>query len=355
MPKIDLKGIHRVRRKIVGGGYREYHYAWRGKGAPLFWRSDSTIPKGSAAYIAALAAVAPKGDSAHGKFRAVILAYLDSREFQGLGERTQRDIKTNLYHPANGVDAKFGSAPISAANDARFRKAALDWRDGIASAKVGDDRIRTLQKLVSWGVDRGMIQIHHLRGIRATYKVQRSEILWTDAEIETFEAGAPAHIARILSVATETGLRPGDLATLSPASVQHTTKGRRLLVMTAKRNRLASIPVTPKMGRIIDATPQGQTTFIATKAGAPYQNPNYLGDAVSLWRTKLGIRPELRLYDARGTAATRLLNAGAEMREIATHMGWSIKHASSVIERYVALHPDMTDALADKLNRGDSP
>jgi len=35
--------------------------------------------------------------------------------------------------------------------------------------------------------------------------------------------------------------------------------------------------------------------------------------------------------------------------ESATHMGWSIKHTTEVIERYVALSPAMTDALAAKL------
>ena len=56
--------------------------------------------------------------------------------------------------------------------------------------------------------------------------------------------------------------------------------------------------------------------------------------------------PELRLYDARGTAATRLLEAGADLKEIAVHMGWSIKHAADVIERYVALSPQMADGIA---------
>jgi hypothetical protein len=30
-------------------------------------------------------------------------------------------------------------------------------------------------------------------------------------------------------------------------------------------------------------------------------------------------------------------------------MGWSIKHASEVIERYVALSPQMADGIAAKL------
>lgn len=78
-----------------------------------------------------------------------------------------------------------------------------------------------------------------------------------------------------------------------------------------------------------------------------------LGDAVSEWRDRLNIRKELRLYDARGTAATRLLEAGADLKEIATHMGWSLKHAAEVIERYVALSADMSDSLAEKLKTAE--
>ncbi|NPD16861.1 hypothetical protein HOY34_16835 [Xinfangfangia sp. D13-10-4-6] len=118
---------------------------------------------------------------------------------------------------------------------------------------------------------------------------------------------------------------------------------------TRKRGRLASIPVTPRLGGLIDAMPQGQTHLIINKAGAPYSHENYLGDAVSEWRDKLGMRKELRLYDARGTAATRLLAAGAELKEIAVAMGWSIKHAAEVIENYVALSPQMADGIGDKL------
>ncbi|QFQ86528.1 hypothetical protein F8A10_03180 [Paracoccus kondratievae] len=51
---------------------------------------------------------------------------------------------------------------------------------------------------------------------------------------------------------------------------------------------------------------------------------------------------------------TRLLEAGAELKEIATHMGWSIKHVAEVIKRHVALVPSMTDGLAEKLQRAES-
>jgi integrase len=69
---------------------------------------------------------------------------------------------------------------------------------------------------------------------------------------------------------------------------------------------------------------------------------------VGTCRDNLGRRKELHLHDARGTAATRLLNAGADLSEIAARMGWRLNHASEVSECYHTLHPDMMDGLAEK-------
>lgn len=55
------------------------------------------------------------------------------------------------------------------------------------------------------------------------------------------------------------------------------------------------------------------------------------------------------LYDARGTASTKLLNVGLSLAEIANHMGWSIRYAANVIEHYAQVSPDETDAVLVKL------
>lgn len=52
----------------------------------------------------------------------------------------------------------------------------------------------------------------------------------------------------------------------------------------------------------------------------------------------------------RGTAATRLLDAGADLKKIATKIGWAIQHAAEVFARDVALSARMTDQLAAKPN-----
>lgn len=348
MAKITVKGINRIRRKLADGTVREYHYAARGRGAVPFWNDSMAFPEGSPEYLVALSAARPVAEKAKGLFREVLLGFIASQDFKRLAPRTQADMKASIYHPTSGIDRKFGAGPRGIFDDPRIRGTVLKWRDEIGG-KVGDDRMRHLQRIIGWAHDRTMLRQNHLTNLKSMYRANRAEVFWTDAEIDAFVAGAPSHIGRILIAATETGLRPGDLAQIGPAHIHPTPRGQRVVIWTAKRKRLASIPVTPRMAGLIATTPKGQTTFIVNKAGQAYQHENYLGDAVSQWRDKLKIRPELRLYDARGTAATRLLWADATLKEIATCMGWSIKHAAEVIGRYAALSPEMSDGIAEKL------
>jgi hypothetical protein len=351
MAMVKLRGIHRVKMKLASGGVREYHYAWRG--GPKFWSSDSSIKAGSAEYLAALSEVAPKGQAAKGLFREIIIAFMDSQDFRRLAPRTQSDMRKSFFHPTNGIDQKWGSAPAAVFNDPRIRGRVLDWRDAIGG-KIGDDRIRHLQRLIAYALDRRLLLHHQLREIASVYSSNRADVFWLPEEVEAFEKSAPAHVARILTAAVETGLRPEDLHALSRQHIHPTPHGRRIVIWTKKRKRLASIPVTPRLATLIDSLPADQDRLITNQRGQPYQHENYLGDAVSTWRDKLKLRKALRLYDARGTAATKLLDAGAELKEIATAMGWSIKHAAEVIERYVALSPAMADGLAEKLARAET-
>lgn len=348
MVNVPIKGIHRVKRKLANGTLREYHYASRGRGSVPFWNDGMAFGIGSPEYLAALSSARPVAEKARGLFREITIAFLASQDFTRLSARSRSDIRGSIFHPKNGIDQKFGSGPRAIFDDPRIRGVVLKWRDDIGG-KVGDDRMRHLQRIAGWAVDRGMLRQNHLTRLRGIYRSNRSDVLWTDDEIDTFIKGAPDHIGRILIAATETGLRPGDLTQLGRSHIHPTPGGQRIVIWTAKRKRLASIPVTKRMAELIEATPADQERFIVNRSGQPYQHENYLGDAVSTWRDKLHIRAELRLYDARGTAATRLLMADATMKEIATVMGWSLKHAADVIERYAALSPEMSDSVAVKL------
>ncbi len=62
-------------------------------------------------------------------------------------------------------------------------------------------------------------------------------------------------------------------------------------------------------------------------------------------------RKELRFYDARGSAATRLVLAGASLGEVAACMGWSVKTAAQMIEVYATLDPGLADSVLVKLEQ----
>ncbi|WP_231703956.1 site-specific integrase [Cochlodiniinecator piscidefendens] len=107
------------------------------------------------------------------------------------------------------------------------------------------------------------------------------------------------------------------------------------------------------MAAIIDSTPIDRF-LILTNASGGALTAHRASEGLRQWRDKAKLSPEdigydLRLQDTRGTAATRLLNSGLSLAEIANHMGWSVRYAANVIEHYARVSPDETDAVLVKL------
>jgi len=119
-------------------------------------------------------------------------------------------------------------------------------------------------------------------------------------------------------------------------------------VRTSKRGRVAHIPITPALSEIIDETPRDRLLILANASGGQLTE-HRASEGLRQWRDKAGLSRDLRLQDCRGTAATRLLNAGLSLSEIANHMGWSLRHAANVIEHYAQVSPAETDMVLDKL------
>jgi integrase len=346
--KVHLKGIHRVRKRLADGSRAEYHYAWRG--GPRIWTRDSPYRIGSIDYMQAFQAATTTRPQVQGTFREIIEEFLSSKEFEKLGDRTKADHKKNISAP-DGIEAEFGKAPIAAMEHPRIRVEIIRWRDKF-SPGTGDNRMSTMQRIISFAFDRGLLAEHRLLRISKRTKSNRADIIWKQDEIDAFVAGAPAYVGRILLAAVETGYRPGDLLRIGPGDVERNKNNRdRIVIKTRKSNgrNFAAVPVTPKMAELIAATPAGQATFIVNKDGTLFKTANSLGAVIHDWRDKLGLRKELHLYDARGTAVTRLVRAGCTIAELAAHMGWSVAHAADMVSRYAALDPDMTDGIQDKV------
>lgn len=339
MVRIRLRGINKVKRRLADGTRVEYHSIRGAKGSG-FWKSTDPVKLGSQDYIAAYQS-ALRPNKSEGSFGEVIEQFLESNEFRKLAPRTKRDYRKWL----DEVRDRFGSAPRSAFEDHRIRATALKWRDRW-SGKNADYAWTVLRRVVSWAVGRGILKQHHLRDAGSLYHSNRADIIWTEDEVAAVERMAPVHVARALRAAVETGLRPGDLIGLSKAHVEETPVGRRIKLNTRKRERVASIPVTPKMAEIIDSAP-GFLVLTAARNGA-WTEEN-MSKSVKKAARKAEVREELRLYDARGSAVSRLVLSGVTVPELAIHMGWSPRTAAEMIERYAVLDPAMSDAVLAKL------
>lgn len=343
MPKAphDLpKGVHRVRRKVQGG-YRWHFYAWRG--GPKFWTDDVRKPTESEFYHA-FAEVTARPKPSEYMVPQMVDDFLSSTALPK-AERSRLDLRKWGLRFAD----HFKDAPAIIFEERGSRGEMNAWRAQWSHSPKQHDVAGThATRILNWAVQEGKLGEHFCHKLHRLYEVDRSEIIWASSDREAFNEIAPEWVKRILCVACETGLRPGDLVKLTTAHVEKTPLGRRLRVRTNKRKRLAHIPITPELARVIDATPQGRL-LILTNANGNALTPHRASEGVRQWRDKAQLSSDLRLYDARGTAATRLLNNGLSLAEIANHMGWSIRFAANVIEHYARVSPDETDAVLVKL------
>lgn len=352
MSRVEIKGIHKVKTKGKNGIVREYHRLGRGRDSITFWKSTDGFAEGSEQYFKAYIRAISGKSPAKSKFRSVIIEYLQSPHFSKLAPRTQKDIKRTIFHE-KGIDASFGELPKDAFDDPRIHRKAILWRENKwGNSRQADIAMSHLKGIVTWGRKNGLLLQNHLKDISKVYSNDRSEIFWTEAEIESFcQPSVPEHVQRILLLITETGLAPSDAVRLTRKHIFKTSAGQRIEIRRSKTGILASMPVTSKLEKLLREIPEKQDHILTKENGQKWPNPDSLGRAISKWRDRIGIRHELHLYDARGTAATRFLNAGLNVQELALAMGWTIESATRMISKYARIDPQITDQILRKLNK----
>ncbi|MBW0158732.1 tyrosine-type recombinase/integrase [Sedimentimonas flavescens] len=288
---------------------------------------------------------------------SVIERYKRSVHFQKLAPRTQSDYLKFL----DSFDEEFGEEPIELFEERQSLAEIEEWKARWAhSPKQYDYATSVVTRLLNWAVNTDTsIATHYHRGVERTYKSDRSNIIWTPEELEALLSVADEVEKRIVIAASEGGLTPQDIGTLTRENVHPTPGGRRIVFRRKKTAVPVSIPVTPALAALIDETPPHQKHLVVALQGGALTSlraSQIVRDlklranlAAATDPTKTRIRDELRLYDMRGTAATELLRAGCSLNEIAVTMGWGIRHAANIIETYAALVPEVADDVLAKL------
>ena len=363
MPKPEIKGVHIV-RKTTAKGVKEYHYAFRG--GPRFW-DTSMGPATGPTYHKAYARILEKHRQAHfghapNSVSAAVNAYRESIAFSKLKPRTQSD----YYRYLDSFDHEFGKDPIEMFEEIESLAELEEWKNAAYghSRRMYDYATTVVTRLLNWAQKTGRLRFHHHHNVERHYKVDRSGYVWHPAEIQALLDVATERERRIILTCSEGGLAPQDACALTRAEVRKTPEGRRLYFRRKKTDNITSFPVTPALAEVIDTTPPDQETFLVALRGGPLtplRASQILKDVVRRANaaaaqdaSKTAVPTHLRLYDMRGTAATSLLRAGCSLNEIAVCMGWSMRTASAMIERYARVVPEVSDEVLGKLMRAET-
>ena len=335
MVKVDLKGIAKVTAKG-----RTYWYAWRG-GPRL--RGEPGSPEFMASYNEA---IENRRLPEPGRFRALVTLYRASADFQKLADSTKRN-----WSPWLDRIAKYfgGLSIVQFDRPERIRPVIRRWRGGFADKpRAADYGLQVLSRVLSYAVDPlGKIAGSPCEGIKQLYSGNRSEIIWTDADITRIKATCSAEIAHAIDLAAHTGLRLGDLLRLSWSHI-----GPDAIVVTtgkSKHRREAIIPLYERLKHVLSAIPKRSTTILTNSRGRPWTKDGF-GSSLNKAKIAAGMaEANLHFHDLRGTAATRFYVARVPERAIAEIMGWEEEHVGQIIRRYVG-RSEATKAVIRLLN-----
>ena len=320
MVKIDLKGIAKVKAK----GHT-YYYAWRG-GPRL--RGEPGTPEFMASYNEALEQHRAPDKK---RFRFIVTDYKASGDYKKLAQSTRDQWSKWLDRIAD----HFGELRIAQFDrPEKIRPVIRRWRNQWADTpRTADYALQVLSRVVAHAVELGKVAGNPCEGIKHLYSNDRSEIIWTDADVTHIKQTCSVEIAHAIDLAGHTGLRLGDLLRLSWSHVEDDA-----IVLTtgkSRHRREAVIPLYGALREVLARIPKRATTILTSSKRRPWTADGF-GSSFNKAKIDAGMNDlDLHFNDLRGTAATKFYIAGFTMREIAETLAWEEANVEKIIRRYV--------------------
>ena len=338
MVSVQLRGVAKVTAKG-----KTYYYAWRG-GPRL--RGEPGSPEFIASY-----------NEAHenhrapdtNRFHSVVTAYKASGDYKKLADST----KGTWARWLDRIADHFGELRIAQFDrPAKIRPVIIKWRNQYAETpRAADMGLQVLSRVLSYAVDPlGKIAGNPCEGIKRIYKADRSEIIWTDADLTQLRAVCSPEVFWVVDLAVHTGLRISDLLRLSWSHIG----GEAIIIPTGKSRgrREAFIPLYDALRTVLEGIPKRSPTVLTNSRARPWTRDGF-NSTFHKAKIRAGLSDaNLHFHDLRGTAATRFYVAGLSERVIAEVMGWEEEHVSRIIRRYVD-RSAATKAIIAQLNTAE--
>ncbi len=335
MVSVKLKGVFKATAKG-----RTYYYAWRG-GPRL--RGEPGSPEFVASYHEAHENRRTRDD---GRFRSLVTLYRRSGAYR---DDLAPSTKAQWSPWLDRLSDYFGELRVAQFDrPEKIRPIIIKWRNTYAATpRTADYGMQVLSRVLSFAVEQGKIASNPCVGIKQLYSADRSEIIWTDADIKQIKTACSPEIAHAVDLAAHTGLRQGDLLRLCWSHV-----GEDAIVFATGKSRGRREAIVPLYGALQDVLariPKRSPTILTNQRGRPWTTDGF-GSSFNKAKIKAGLAGrDLHFHDLRGTAATRFYVAGLSERVIAEIMGWEEEYVARIIRRYVG-RAAATKAIIRQLN-----
>jgi integrase len=250
-------------------------------------------------------------------FAAVIRAYLASPKFDSLSDNT-RSYQERILRWAEQPET------LGAVSTEVIRPALIQaFLDGLADRPATQWQAQgVFRALEKWAIVRDLLPYPITTGTEAT-KPDGGHEPWTDEQIAIAERDAAPHIARAVTLASNTGQRGSDLVKMRWSDLEEDHGRLGINVIQHKTGVRLWIPLTQELERAIETWERRPTYLLLKPDGQPWRR-SQLSDAWMKERDrKLPALAGLHLHGLRSTAVVRLRRAGATTGQIAAMIGMS--------------------------------
>lgn len=341
--RVNLVGVHSVKKRLADGSVKTYHYAWRG-GPAIKADPETEHRKFTEEY---LRLTRDREDAPYqGCMAEIIRGYLKSPHYKDLKPSTREGYDLAI----RAIEGEFYDMTAERISAAGSRTLFLEWRDEMAEThpRKADLYMSVLQRLFWFALDREMIERHPLERITKVSDGTRRDIIWTDTDIKAFREKAREPLVRAMMLAAWTGQRQGDLLALTWSAYD----GNAIRLRQSKTGAHVAVKVSGELRTVLDAakaenakrdTPAA--TILTNRSGKPWTS-----GFKSSWRKAVaaaGIEGKT-FHDLRGTFVTLAYRNGASIREIAEITGHAEKDAEGIIRK----HYLVSSAAVEKIETG---
>ncbi len=276
------------------------------------------------------------------QFAAVIHAYMASPQWERLAYNT-KDTWARQLRLIEREDT-LGGLSVHVIRPALVQA----FFDGL-SDRPGKQQVAltVLRQVERWAIVRDLLPYPITTGVEFE-RSREGRRPWTDEQVALAEEFARPDLARVITLAANTGQRVSDLVRMCWTDIEVYKGTAGINVTQKKTGKRLWVPITQELARAMEGWEKAPGPILRAANGGVW-SPRTLSSVWGHYRDRnkaLEVLAGLTLHGLRATACVRLLRAGANTRQIADMVGMS----DPLVTRYTRFSSQRENASAAVLN-----